>query len=263
MHTQCSREHVLRLPSATREELLTKEGIEDQQLLLHEKWSNNCSKADLPSNPPHVKNCTESWTAFESRKREQQVFFELHERLIEKENSRLEAAKKAQLARSKTVIDKMMAYERDRLKKQAPPQHTLFIDFRKLQHQVFTHQRDALEKAEGMLREKLCEVETELLFSIVMMWHAESEIQDVRLRESTIAEQALQQQRKMEEQQRAEEEKRREAERIENERRNAEEEKERAEAEKRLERKRREEERRAKAKLAREQRMSRDNLSES
>lgn len=262
MNAQCSKEHVARLPDATRAELQTKEDVENRQLLLNEEWHIYAAKCGLQHSDLRVKNTTESWDAFEDRKKKQQTFFELQERLAEKEKASNEATERARRVRSDAVIEKLMAFDRERQSRQTPAQHTLFVDFWKLQLQVFSQQRQTLEGCESLIRAKLCEGESELLYGIVNMWHAETQLQQTHLLELAREKQAMEHQLELIEQQKIEEEKQREAERIAREKQLAEEEKERIEAEKRLERRRREEERRTKARLEREQRMSRDGPSE-
>ncbi|KPI83946.1 hypothetical protein ABL78_7001 [Leptomonas seymouri] len=263
MHAQCTKEEVLRLPSSNREELTFRENVEEHQLLLHEEWPSYAVKTDLPQEPLRVKNVTESWASFEKRKELQQAFFELHKIKVEDEDLRNEAARQLAQERSSAVIEKLMLYDRERLGKQIPPQHTLFVDFCKYRQQLLAMPIAALEEFESMVREKLYEGENELLYSIVALWHASSELLQIRVRERIEEEQAMQRQRELMERQRAEEERQREVERIARERQMAEDERERAETEKRLERKRREEERRAKARLERGRLANRDGASES
>ncbi|KPA79371.1 hypothetical protein ABB37_05811 [Leptomonas pyrrhocoris] len=262
MHAQCPKEQVLRLPCSNREELSVRENVEDRQVQLNEDWSSYATKNSLPQSALRVKNATESWTDFESRKKMQEYFFELHEQKVENEKLRNEKVTQSSQAQSSAVIDKLLAYDRDRLSKQTPQQHALLVDFCKYQQQLFSMQIAVLEEFERVVREKLHEGENELLYSIVTSWHAVSELQQVRLRERIEEEHRKQQLRELMEQQKAEEEMQREVERIAREKQKAEDEKERAETAKRLERKRREDERRAKARLEREQRMNHDSASE-
>lgn len=262
MHTQCPKEQVLRLPSSTRSELNAKEVVEDRQLLLNEEWPVYAAKQGAVETASRVKSSTESWAAFENRKKKQQVFFELHERQVEQEVARNETARQSLQKRSDAVIETMMAFDRNCLSKRTAPQHSLFVDFYKYQLQLFSQQKTALGEMETMIRAKLEEDESELMFSIVSMWHADNRLQRIRHHERMREERAMQQQMEQMERQRAKEAEQREIERIAKERQDAEDEKERAEAEKRAERKRREEERRAKARVEREQRMSRDGPTE-
>lgn len=242
----------------TREEVRAKEELEARQSMLNESWSKYATRIGVTGSVLRVKNVTESWATFEARKKKQKVFFDLQVRVVAGEAARDTAAKQSLRAQSNAVIEKLMAYDRLRLDKQTPQQHHLFVDFCDYQRQVFSQQRALLGEQECMLRAKISEAESELLYSIVYMWHADSHLQYVGRRERIREEHAKERQRDLTEQHNAEAKRQLEAERLARELQIAEDEKERVEQEKRLERKRREEERRVKARMEREQRVSRD-----